>query len=70
MIFNWRSLLFVPAIAQERWIKAHTRGSDAIILDLEDSIQPDAKAQARWLATEAVKTLAQNGAVSGSASST
>jgi citrate lyase subunit beta/citryl-CoA lyase len=62
MIFNWRSLLFVPAIAQERWAKAHTRGADAIIVDLEDSAQADAKAQARWLAPEAVKTLAQNGA--------
>ncbi|HEX5008379.1 MAG TPA: aldolase/citrate lyase family protein, partial [Hyphomonadaceae bacterium] len=62
MIYNWRSLLFVPALAQERWAKAHTRGADAIIVDLEDSAQPDAKAQARWLAPEAVKTLAQNGA--------
>ena len=62
MIYNWRSLLFVPALAQERWAKAHTRGADAIIVDLEDSAQPEAKAQARWLAPEAVKTLAQNGA--------
>ncbi|HEY7800759.1 MAG TPA: CoA ester lyase [Hyphomonadaceae bacterium] len=62
MIYNWRSLLFVPALAQERWAKAHTRGADAIIVDLEDSAQPEAKAQARWLAPEAVKTLSQNGA--------
>ncbi len=62
MIWNWRSLLFVPAAAQEKWSKAHTRGADAIIVDLEDSAQADAKAQARWLAPEAVKTLAQNGA--------
>ena len=62
MIFNWRSLLFVPATAQERWAKAHTRGADAIIVDLEDSAQAEAKATARWLAPEAVKTLAQNGA--------
>lgn len=34
----WRSLLFVPA-NNERFVdKAHTRGADAIILDLEDSV--------------------------------
>ena len=59
---NWRSLLFVPAASPQRWEKAHTRGADAIILDLEDSTQPEAKAEARKLATDAVKTLAANGA--------
>jgi citrate lyase subunit beta / citryl-CoA lyase len=59
---NWRSLLFVPAAAPQRWEKAHTRGADAIILDLEDSTQPEAKAEARKLATDAVTTLAANGA--------
>ena len=44
---NWRSLLFVPAAAPQRWAKAHTRGADAIIVDLEDSTQPEAKAAAR-----------------------
>ncbi len=62
MSYNWRSLLFVPATAQEKWTKAHTRGADAIIVDLEDSTQAEAKAQARWLAPEAVTTLTQNGA--------
>jgi citrate lyase subunit beta / citryl-CoA lyase len=59
---NWRSLLFVPAAAPQRWAKAHARGADAIIVDLEDSTQPEAKAAARALATDAVKTLAANGA--------
>lgn len=59
---NWRSLLFVPAAAQQRWAKAHTRGADAVIVDLEDSTQPDAKAEARVMAAQAVKTLAANGA--------
>jgi citrate lyase subunit beta/citryl-CoA lyase len=59
---NWRSLLFVPAAAPQRWAKAHTRGADAIILDLEDSAQPEEKAKARMLAADAVKTLAANGA--------
>ncbi|MDP3738490.1 MAG: CoA ester lyase [Hyphomonadaceae bacterium] len=59
---NWRSLLFVPAAAPQRWEKAHTRGADAIIVDLEDSTQPEAKAEARKLAADAVKMLTANGA--------
>jgi citrate lyase subunit beta/citryl-CoA lyase len=60
---NWRSLLFVPANAPQRWEKAHTRGADAIIVDLEDSTQPEAKAAARVEAGRAVAKLAANGAV-------
>lgn len=60
---SWRSMLFVPAAAPQRWEKAHTREADAIIVDLEDSTEPDAKAAARELATRAVKTLHANGAV-------
>ena len=63
MMMNWRSMLFVPAAAPQRWAKAHTRGADAIIVDLEDSTQPDAKAAARAQARDAVKTLRANGAV-------
>ncbi len=55
-------MLFVPAIARTRWEKAHTRGADAIIVDLEDSAQPEAKAEARTAVTAAVSTLAANGA--------
>lgn len=60
---NWRSMLFVPAAAPHRWQKAHTRGADALIIDLEDSTQPDAKAAARAQATEAVAFLHAQGAV-------
>jgi citrate lyase subunit beta/citryl-CoA lyase len=60
---NWRSMLFVPAAAPQRWQKAHTRGADALIVDLEDSTQADAKATARVQATEAVAYLAAQGAV-------
>lgn len=42
-----RSLLFVPADRPERFAKAAASGADAIILDLEDSVALDAKAQAR-----------------------
>lgn len=59
---GWRSLLFVPANAPQRWAKAHTRGADCIIVDLEDSTQPEAKAAARPLCTEAVRKLRANGA--------
>lgn len=62
MLPRWRSLLFVPANAPQRWAKAHTRGADAIIVDLEDSTQADAKAAARPLAAEAIRTLSANGA--------
>lgn len=55
-------MLFVPAAAPQRWQKAHTRGADAIIVDLEDSTQPEAKAAARLLATDAVRALHANAA--------
>lgn len=44
---TWRSLLFVPATAERFVARAHTRGADVIILDLEDSIPPPEKAAAR-----------------------
>ncbi|MCA3360907.1 MAG: CoA ester lyase, partial [Roseomonas sp.] len=31
---SWRSLLFIPAVAERFVAKAHTRGADVIILDL------------------------------------
>ena len=42
-----RSLLFVPADGGSKLDKAMASGADAIILDLEDSIAPERKAQAR-----------------------
>lgn len=42
-----RSLLFVPADRPERFAKAAASGADAIILDLEDSVAPGKKDQAR-----------------------
>ena len=40
---SWRSLLFIPANNQAFVRKAHSRGADAIILDLEDSVPPEQK---------------------------
>ena len=42
-----RSLLFVPADRPERFAKAAGSGADAVILDLEDSVVPEAKPSAR-----------------------
>lgn len=43
----WRSLLFVPADDDRRLVRAHERGADAIILDLEDGVADEAKPRAR-----------------------
>ena len=59
---NWRSLLFVPANAQRFVEKAHTRGADGIILDLEDSIAPTEKEAARAALPAAVRSVGQGGA--------
>ena len=42
-----RSLLFVPGDRPERFGKAAASGADAIILDLEDAVTADRKADAR-----------------------
>ena len=42
-----RSFLFVPADRPERFAKAAASGAHAIIIDLEDAVSPDAKADAR-----------------------
>ena len=43
----WRSLLFVPAHVERFVDRAHTRGADGIILDLEDSVPDSEKPGAR-----------------------
>jgi citrate lyase subunit beta/citryl-CoA lyase len=58
----WRSLLFVPATAERFVAKAHTRGADVVILDLEDSIPPGEKLAARAALPGAAKTVGQAGA--------
>ena len=59
---TWRSLLFVPVTAERFVSKAHTRGADAIILDLEDSILSTHKEAARVALPAAVPRVAQGGA--------
>ena len=53
----WRSMLFVPVNNNEFVLKAHTRGADAIILDLEDSVPSDQKKVARNAVAAAVEHL-------------
>ncbi len=50
-----RSLLFVPGSRPELLHKAEASGPDAIVLDLEDSVPPDAKIQARAAVTDALR---------------
>ncbi len=52
-----RSLLFVPADGGSKLDKAMTSGADAVIIDLEDSITPERKLQARAAALEFLKSV-------------
>jgi citrate lyase subunit beta/citryl-CoA lyase len=58
----WRSLQYVPAHVEKFVASAHTRGADAIILDLEDSVPPEEKARARALVAGAAERVGQAGA--------
>jgi len=53
----WRSLLFVPANVPRFVEKAAGLAVDIVVLDLEDSIAPDAKADARKSAVSAAERL-------------
>lgn len=59
---RWRSLLFLPADNAKLIEKAHLRGADAVILDLEDAIPLDAKPAARAALPERIGLLAGRGA--------
>ena len=58
----WRSLLYVPTNVSKYVDKAHTRGADAIQLDLEDSVPNSRKDEARKLVQEAAEIVSQAGA--------
>lgn len=55
----WRSLLFVPVNADRFVDKAHTRGADAIVLDLEDGVAASEKENARARVTKAAETVSR-----------
>ncbi len=58
----WRSLLYVPVNVERYVAKAHTRGADAVILDLEDSVPLAAKREARGMVQEAAGRVSRDGA--------
>lgn len=57
-----RSMLYVPAHSERFLVKAHERGADAIILDLEDAVPEAAKDRARDGLREAAGSVSRNGA--------
>ncbi|MSO54638.1 MAG: CoA ester lyase [Rhodospirillales bacterium] len=57
----WRSLLYVPVNVEKYVEKAHTRGADAIQLDLEDSVPAAEKENARTLVRAAATRVRRGG---------
>lgn len=55
-----RSWLFIPADSPRKLEKGLTCGADILILDLEDSVAPDAKDTARKIAAEFLRTAASD----------
>lgn len=58
----WRSLLYVPANNERFIAKAHTRGADGLILDLEDSVPRAERDRARAMLKESAASAGQGGA--------
>ncbi len=56
-----RSRLFVPGNKEDWMRKAPKYGADALILDLEDSVPPEGKAEARWLVRRMLEELGAAG---------
>jgi citrate lyase subunit beta/citryl-CoA lyase len=55
-----RSLLFVPGDSEKKLAKSLGAGADVLILDLEDSIAPDAKAKARAIVRDFLRSLSRD----------
>jgi citrate lyase subunit beta/citryl-CoA lyase len=62
MTFVWRSMLYVPANNSRFIDKAYSRGADAIILDLEDSVPSPERERARSILADSVAKVGQKGA--------
>lgn len=56
-----RSYLFTPAHQERLLTRAHERGADVVLLDLEDSVPPDKKSVARSGLAQAVAGLVAHG---------
>lgn len=59
---GWRTALFIPVHIDKFVDKAHTRGADAYILDLEDSVPLEKKESARACVIPAAKKVSSEGA--------
>lgn len=59
---GWRSALFIPVHVEKFVAKAHTRGADAYILDLEDSVPLNEKNAARECVIPAAQQVSRDGA--------
>ncbi|WP_304622054.1 HpcH/HpaI aldolase/citrate lyase family protein [Roseomonas cutis] len=58
---RWRSLLFVPAHVERFVARAHERGADGVILDLEDAVPAAEKPAARERLAASIAGIARNG---------
>ena len=58
-----RSVLFVPGTRPDRFAKALISGADAVVFDLEDSVEANRKAEARDIVAQGLGTLEDSPAV-------
>ena len=58
----WRSILYVPGNVPKFIDKAHERGADCILVDLEDSVTLAEKPAARAMLAETMKKVVRGGA--------
>ena len=58
----WRSILYVPGNVPKFIGRAHERGADCVLIDLEDSVQPAQKPDARAMLGDTIKKVARGGA--------
>ena len=58
---RWRSLLFVPAHVERFIARAHERGADGVILDLEDAVPAERKPEGRAMLGASIASITRNG---------
>ena len=58
----WRSILYVPGNVPKFIDRAHERGADCVLVDLEVSVQPAQKPDARAMLADTIKKVARGGA--------
>lgn len=58
----WRSILYVPGNVPKFIDKAHERGADCLLVDLEDSVTPAEKPRARAMLPETMAKVVRGGA--------